>query len=452
MKGQDTFGITAFGFWTLGKRNGLIVLLLFLIGFIACQRSERVDPTGKGRTVVTYWNAWTSAEAEALANVVNAFNNSQNEIYVDMVTVSDLDNKLLVAITGQDPPDVANILWMSAHKYAAKRALEPLDQRMAAVGLSADRYIPSIWDLCVMNGVTWSLPLTPSSIALHWNKDLFAKAGLDPEHPPQTIAELDAMSKQLDVLSPDGHILQMGFLPPEPGWWRWNWGFYFGGQLWNGKDRFTIDSPENCQAFQWMAGFAERYGRKRVEAFRGGFGNFDSPDNAFMAGKLAMVVQGVWMDGFINRHNPTLHYGVAPFPCSDPNREAPSYVEADMIVIPRGSRHPDEAFKFIEWTQRQDMLELLNLGQHKFTPLKETSPGFFEQHPHPFIQVFVDLANRPSWFSTPKTVLVSLALDEVGSAHESVWMGTKMPKDALSWVQNRLQPQLDRVRASIHEE
>lgn len=428
----------------------ILTLIISTLPFVfsACTQSDPVDPSGQGRTTITYWQSWTNFEGEANRRVVDAFNKAQDKIYVEFITVSQLDDKLLVAITGQTPPDVSTMLWYSAHRYAEKRALIPLDEMMKEAGLSSDRYLPCIWDMCRIGGQTVCLPQTPATVALHWNKTLFREVGLDTERPPRTIAELDEMAEKLTVVGKNGQYERMGFLHVEPGWWRWSWGYYFGGQIWNGSDRFTVDSPENIEAYRWLVSYPERYGRERVEAFRGGFGNFDSAENAFMSGRLAMVVQGVWMANFISRHKPDLDYGVAPFPTSDPSLPPPTYVEGDVIAIPRGSKHPKEAFEFIRWTQRQEMLELLAFGQKKFSPLKETTPGFFENHPNPNIDVFVELARSPNWFSTPKTVLNTLMMDEMQTAEESIWLGMQSPEDALQWVQDRLQPQLDRARAN----
>ena len=425
--------------------SALYVPVSLLVALAACAPADSVDPTGRGRTVIQYWYTWTNYEAEALRRVVDAFNDSNDEIYVDAVTVSDIDNKLLVAITGRKPPDVASILWRSAHKYAAKRALVPLDDNMAAVGLVKERYLPCVWSICHMDGQVWCLPLTPATIALHWNKDIFEQSGLDPEQPPRSIEELDRMAEQLTVRGPNGEILRMGFMQMEPDWWHWSWGFFFGGTLWNGSDRFTIDHPLNVEAYSWFASYPDRYGRKEVEAFRGGFGNFDSPENPFISGRVAMEMQGVWMANFIEIHNPDLRYGVAPFPGIDVDTPSPTYIEADVIVIPEWSRHPKEAFTFIEWTQRREMLELLNMGQKKFSPLRETSPGFYDTHPNPYIDVFVEMAKSPHWFTTPKTVLADLLNDETRSMADSIWLGDKTAQEALTYVQNRMQPQLDRV-------
>ena len=87
-----------------------------------------------------------------------------------------------------------------------------------------------------------------------------------------------------------------------------------GGKLWDGASRVTPDAPENVRAFRWVQSYSRRYGAADVQLFQSGFGNFSSPQNAFIAEQVAMVLQGVWMYNFISKYNPKLEWGAAPFP------------------------------------------------------------------------------------------------------------------------------------------
>jgi ABC-type glycerol-3-phosphate transport system substrate-binding protein len=107
------------------------------------------------------------------------------------------------------------------------------------------------------------------------------------------------MAERLTKRDKLGHIIQMGFLPAEPGWWNWSWPYYFGGKLWDGKEKITCNEPPCIEAFTWVQSYAKKYGAGPVQIFQSGFGNFASPQNAFLAGRVAMVMQGVWMYNFI---------------------------------------------------------------------------------------------------------------------------------------------------------
>ena len=65
--------------------------------------------------------------------------------------------------------------------------------------------------------------------------------------------------------------------------------------------------------------------------------------------------------------------------------------DEDILVIPRGCKHPKEAFEFIKFVQSQHGMEELCLGQKKFSPLVKVSKDFFRKHPNPYVKLFDEL-------------------------------------------------------------
>jgi multiple sugar transport system substrate-binding protein len=425
----------------LRRLAALLVPLPAVLGLGGC-RPEQSD----GRVVVTYWEKWTGFEGEAMRKTVEAFNASQDRIEVQLLTTSQIDRKMLMATAGGIPPDVAGLWSNNVIPYADKNALLPLDDYAAKHGIAKSAYIPKFWELCYHRGHLWGLPSTPASLALHWNKRLFREAGLDPERPPQTIEELDAYANRLTKRDSDGKITQMGFMPSEPGWWPWAWGYYFGGKLWNGKDKITATAPENVRAYTWVRGYADRLGVKQLQVFSSGFGNFSSPENPFLSQLVAMELQGVWMHNFIDKYAPGLEWGAAPFPypADRPDLKGTTPVEEDVLVIPRGAKHPDEAFEFIAFVNSRKGSEILNMGQRKFTPLLDVSPRFLREHPNPYIQVFIDLAKSKNAFIGPQMPLWQEYQAEMATAFDQIWLAEKTPEAALRDVETRMQRKLDR--------
>ena len=195
----------------------------------------------------------------------------------------------------------------------------PLDGFIRGEGLTpeqwAERYCRVYADMGVYRGVTWAVPSTPSTTALHWNKGMFRAAGLDPERPPRTLAELDEMADKLTKRDPQtGEITQVGFLPEEPGWFSWAFPQWFGGELWDGKEITIGTAPGNLECYKWVEKYTKKYGLEEIKSFTSGFGNFASPQNPFFSGKIAMVFQGVWMNNFIRQFAPGMEYGCAGWP------------------------------------------------------------------------------------------------------------------------------------------
>jgi ABC-type glycerol-3-phosphate transport system substrate-binding protein len=402
--------------------------------------------TARGPVQIRYWDKWTEFEAEAMRKVVDRFNRSQERIHVDLLSISGVDEKLLLATAGGVPPDVVGLWSYNLSSFADEGALLPLDDYIKRAHITRRDYIPAYWDLCHYRGHMYALPTTPGSHALHWNKRLFREAGLDPERPPRTIQELDSYAQRLTKRDRSGRVLQAGFMPSEPGWWNWSWGYYFGGALWDGKSRITTDCPENIRAYQWARSYSKKYGVGSLALFRSGFGDFSSPQNAFMSGKVAMEIQGVWMGNYIHNYAPGMKWGAAPFPypADRPELAQVACVETDTISIPAGAKHPKEAFEFIRFVQSQPAMELLCLGQRKHTPLARVSKEFLAKHPNPYIEVFFEVAKRPRPFSVPKTPIGMEYINEMGAAFDEIWLGRRSAADALARVRRRMQGKLDR--------
>jgi ABC-type glycerol-3-phosphate transport system substrate-binding protein len=403
---------------------------------------RKVNPPGPVH--ISYWEKWTGFEGDAMRAVVDEFNRSQNEVFVDLLTVSDIQNKTMLAVSAGIPPDVAGLFGANVPQYADDKAVMKLDDFCREAGIGPEDYKPVYWATGNYKGHIYSLPSTPASTALHFNTALMRKAGLDPSKPPTTIEELTAMADRMT--EKDGKKIKIsGFLPSEPGWWNWSWGYFFGGKLWDGQSKITINSPENVRAFEWVQSFSKKYGPGELQTFKSGFGNFSSPQNAFMQNQVGMEMQGVWMYNFITMYAKDLQWAAAPFPHPKdrPDLADTTIAEEDVLVIPSGAKHPREAFKFIQFVQSQKGMELLCLGQKKNSPLVNVSPEFWAKHPNPYVKLFDRLAGSPNATATPALGIWTEYGAEINNAYDEIVLMQKTPKQALDAVAARMQPKLD---------
>ena len=126
----------------------------------ACSNGE--EHTADGRLVIEYWEKWTGFERDAMKDIVDRYNESQDKVFVRFVSTSQIDRKLLLATAGGDPPDVAGFWSHTVFLYVEKGALEPLDRLMERDGVSEKDYVPSVIDGCQYRGFTWGMPSTPA--------------------------------------------------------------------------------------------------------------------------------------------------------------------------------------------------------------------------------------------------------------------------------------------------
>ena len=410
----------------------------------ACQPRDQHE----GRIVLRYWEKWTGPEGESIRAAVDDFNASQGRLWVELTTVSQIPRKLMLATSGGVPPDLAGLFSTNVPVFAENNALLPLDGLAARAGLRREEFIDIFWQLGCHRDHLFAVTSMPSVSALIWNKKMFRAAGLDPEQPPRSIAELEAFNEKLLRRRADGGIAQIGHLPNDPFWMAPRWGLWFGARYWDGRDAVQADSPENRAAFRWLRSYPERFGAQNLLALRDGFGAFASPQNPFLSGRIAMTNQGPWIYNFIKNYAaPDFEWGVAAFPSIDPERLPDvTFADSDVLVIPAGAKYPREAFEFVRYLSTQRQMEKFCLAQKKFSPLRAVSEDFYRRHPDPYVRKFADLANSPNARSMPAITTWAEYQDAMTDASGRVLTGDPDVERILATVQRREQAHYDRAR------
>ena len=279
----------------------------------------------QGVTRILYWEKWTGLEGQQMQAIVDEFNKTvgkEKGIYVDYVSMSQIEKKTLIATAAGVPPDVAGMWDSQVLQYASMNALEPLDFYAQEYGLTRDKFKPAFYDGCTYNGKLYAMPSTVYSAALIWNKKIYQskatelrQAGLDPDRPPRTIAELDQYAKAIDTWEVDNgrkHLGVTGFIPTQPGSFTNQYPYWFGADIVSADGtKVELDTPQMTACYDWIRGYSERLGNDAISEFTSGFGQFDSPANPFMAGQNSMELMGPWIGQFIEKFTPWMNrYGV----------------------------------------------------------------------------------------------------------------------------------------------
>ena len=426
-------------------------------------RRARAIPSG--RVVIEYWEKWTGQEAEAMRRIVDEFNQIQDRIWVRYFSMSAIEQKAMIAIAGGDPPDVIGMWNYLIPAFSEADAILPIGPMIDDWGdevfdrfarfddspqLAFDEsfFAGPIWDVMRHEDEIWGLVNTCSTLAMVYSRAAFRDAGLDPDRAPRTIAEMDEYADALTLYDDDGNISQAGFIHRDPGWWNWLWGYWFGGSIYDPESNTaTAHTPENIRGFEWVRSYPERFGIDRLASFQSGFGNYNSAQQALLAGSVAMTLHGPFLVNVINTFDPGFDYAAAPFPVIDelydPARPI-GMLETDMLYIPKGCKHPREAFEFVCYTQRRAAAEQLAIDHAKPSPFAQPSPDFTSRHPHKYIEVFNSIVQSPRAFPTPLTPVWPQYKDEFDASIGIFWEDmSRAPADVLMQIQERGQRAID---------
>jgi multiple sugar transport system substrate-binding protein len=330
----------------------LLCVLLFSVSWLSGCRPH--PQTAAGPVEITLWHPWGQDQVKGLQRIVDDYHKSQHKVRVRLVfTPTDLstNQKFFTAVAAGKPPDVSFVDGTQVAQWAEWGALEPLDKFIARDKVRAEDFYSPCWKQAQYGGHTWALTYCADpNFAFVWNKAMFRRAGLDPDRPPRTIAELDRIAAAL-TKDNNGRLQSLGILP----WGQYGaansmftWGWAFGGRFYDEKaQRITANDPRNVRMLEWMVGYAKQLGITRINSATSGWGAGAS--NPFITGNLAMNCLHISGLEDLKKYAPDLDYGIAALPGTPDGEIGSSWVGGWLLAVPKGSAHPDAAWDFMRW-------------------------------------------------------------------------------------------------------
>jgi multiple sugar transport system substrate-binding protein len=331
-----------------------VLLLVVLLAAAAVLLGRSYEPRG-GKTVVTV-RLWDEQVAAAYQQSFAAFTRAHPDIEVrsNVVSYSTYFETLRTDVAGGSADD---IFWLSnayLAGYADSGRLMKIDAR------GAD-WEPSVVDQFTRNGVLWAVPqLTDAGIAVYYNADLVAAAGVDPamlnslRWSPGNDDTLRALLARLTV-DTDGRTPDTaGFDVRRVRQWGYNaandpQGIYLnyigsaGGVFQNG-DRFAFDNPAAVTAFSYLVGLINADHVTPPASDTNDNGDFCR--NQFLAGKMALFQSGTYNLAAVAEHA-RFRWGLAMLPSGPKGRV--SVTNGIAAAGNSASRHPDAVRQVLAW-------------------------------------------------------------------------------------------------------
>lgn len=401
---------------------------------------------------------WTGQEERSFLSVLAAYHQSHPHVVVDNLGAVNDDTKTVRAIVAGVPPDLftlADPLYLGP--LAANGALNSLDERFGASGLHEADFVPASLAQCRFRGRLYAMPYLIDDLALLWNKEEFRRASIDPEKPPATLQEMESYAVRLTRRDSAGRLTQIGFAPVNgPGYGAGTIYIFFhlfGGRLYDpAANRVTPDDPANVAALAWYADLIRKMGGwQQVNSFAAGFGNAQGTTNPFFMGEIGMMVNGEWNPYWVDRYKPGLQYGAAavPPPASRPKSAGGTWFGGNMLCIPKGSKHPREAWDLLVWMQTPKAQILFARAMNNVPNRRSALRARELRKGAPYrlqFARFLDLADSPNGGHFPALPVANLYNAELSNAVDFVMAGAKTPEQALRDVRLRVQRELDRYR------
>ena len=155
-------------------------------------------------TEIQWWHAMTGANNDRVNALAKKFSDSQSEYKVNAVYKGQYPDAMAAAIAAYRSGNAPHILQVyevgTATMMSAKGAIKPVYEVMAGAGEKFDpkSYVPAVAGYyTTAKGQMLSFPFNSSTTVFYYNRDMFEKAGLDPNQAPQTWQAVVAAAAKL---------------------------------------------------------------------------------------------------------------------------------------------------------------------------------------------------------------------------------------------------------------
>ncbi|NUR88989.1 MAG: sugar ABC transporter substrate-binding protein [Nonomuraea sp.] len=347
-----------------------IALLGLLALTSACGNSA--EPTAAGPVTITMWTrAATQAQSERLVKAYNA--GHKNQVKLTVIPTDNYQPRIAAAAGAKQLPDVfaADVIFVP--NYTSQGLYLDITDRINALPFK-DKLAPSHMKLGTLDGKQYTLPHTLDLSVWFWNKDLYAKAGLDPEQGPKTLKEFAQQATTIQQKLGKGGKVHGTFFGGNCGgcyvftFWPSVWAA--GGQVMNPEGTASLnDKPPMTDVFKIYH-----------DLYAGG-----------VTGPTTKEEQGPTWTGFFPKGEigvmpmPSTTLGLMPAsmkigvtPIAGPDGGESTFVGGDSVGISATSTHADAAWDFLSWTvsdeaqvevmaKNKDVLARTDLAGNKYS-------------------------------------------------------------------------------------
>ncbi|TQJ52530.1 extracellular solute-binding protein [Streptomyces sp. NBC_00080] len=328
-------------------RRGIAATALvasFALAATACGGDDSGSDNSSGPVTITWWDTSNATnEAPTYQALVKQFEAANKDVKVKYVNVpfDQAQNKFDTAAGASGAPDVlrSEVGWTPA--FAKKGFFLPLDGTEALKDQS--KFKSNLIEQAKYEGKTYGVPIVTDTLALVYNKALFAKAGIEA---PKTWDDLKTAAATIKAKT------------GVDGYWGSTQAYYAQSFLYGeGTDtvdadakKITVNSAAAQKAYGTWLGLFDGKGLHKADTTADAYAHIQ---DAFVNGKVAAIVQGPWEitnfykgSAFTDKNN----LGIATVPAGSAGKAgAPTGGHNLSVYAGSDKAHQAAALKFVNF-------------------------------------------------------------------------------------------------------
>ncbi|HPR18810.1 MAG TPA: ABC transporter substrate-binding protein, partial [Candidatus Cloacimonadota bacterium] len=226
-------------------KKALFLILISILMLFGCSGKQK----SQGEvTEVIFWQAMGGPLGDALAELVNTFNDTHPNIHVTSINMGNytaLSQKLMASIQTGNQPNVAQAYEAWIANFVDGNVIIPIQDFIDADSTfnkkDLDDFYPVFINSCTVDGKLVSFPFNKSVRVQYYNKDILFQNDLDPNKPPKTWDEFLRLSQLLTQdKDGDGKIDQYGTTIKISAWQFENLLLQAGGEIMSANNKTPL--------------------------------------------------------------------------------------------------------------------------------------------------------------------------------------------------------------------
>jgi multiple sugar transport system substrate-binding protein len=365
--------------------------VMLLSAVAACSSSgSSPSPSGSAASSSFGVNAtgtvqfWARTVSKTLAQkLVSEFNATHKDLQVKLrlTSINDDVTSLATSIRAGDPPDVDGLNDIDVPTFTREGAFTDLTQYINALPYKA-ALSPGHVGLATYNGKEYGVPYWADLSVLWYNKTLFTQAGLNPDNPPTTYAQILSDAQAINKLGNgiNGFTFAgdcqgcLGFTV-QPGIWA-DGSYLTSGGIGSQTASITGNQPLVNALTLYRQMWSQHLVPDNVRTDNGPTWGQD-----FAAGKIGIMPGGYGqLTGLVKPSQLGTEFMDTPLPGA--NGGYSTFDGGDDFVIPAAAKNASGAWEFIQWVmQTQQQNQYPDLGA---TPVRTDvlTPAFSAANPY----------------------------------------------------------------------
>jgi multiple sugar transport system substrate-binding protein len=336
----------------MNRRYAAIATAAVLVVAGCSSGGQTTSATDKPTGTATLWAR--DSEKAFINLLADEYNKTHDgKVSVTVVPTANFVQKFGTAAASGSGPDIASIDLVYLPYFASKGVLDDLTAVQNQLSWK-DALSPAHRKLAEYDGKTYALPFTAEASMTFYNKDLFKKAGLDPDKPPTNFDEMLTDARAIRKLGKDYYGFTMAgqcggcnIFETAPHVWA------SGGKLLSDDGKTAMfDSPQITDTLtflrqMWTEGLMPPNAKTDAGVVQ---------PTAFQGGKVGMVNLGAFFVQTLVADK-KIDFGVTPI--VGKTGGTASFAGGDEIAVTKGAKNKAVAYDFVKWATDEPAQSIL---------------------------------------------------------------------------------------------